>query len=63
MEESVHHKQNEAKTYQERYNKQSNKFYREEKVESELRKQKENYTKSRLDQIKEQQRDLLETKS
>jgi adenylate kinase len=32
-------------------------------IEKELRKQKEAYTKMRLDQIKEQERDLLDTKS
>ena len=38
-------------------------MYREEKIEHELRKQKEAYTKQRLDQIKEQERDILDTKS
>ena len=36
---------------------------REERIEQELRKQKEAYTKQRLDAIKEHERDLLDTKS
>jgi adenylate kinase len=36
---------------------------RSEYIERELRKQKEIYTKQRLDQIKEYERDLLDTKS
>ncbi len=39
------------------------KYFREEKIEQELRKQKETYTKQRLDQIKEQERDILDMKS
>ena len=36
---------------------------REEAIEQQLRKQKEAYTKQRLDIIKEQERELLDTKS
>lgn len=39
-----------------------NKF-RDENQEKELRKQKEAYTRTRLEQIKEQERDLLDTRS
>ena len=38
-------------------------FDREEIVEREIRKQKEQYTKHRLEQIKEYERDVLDTKS
>jgi len=36
---------------------------REEDLEKEIRKEKEGYTKSRLERIKEQERDLLDTRS
>lgn len=36
---------------------------REEYIERQWRKQKEDYTKSRFEQIKEQERDLLDSKS
>lgn len=36
---------------------------RDESQEKELRKQKEAYTRTRLEQIKEQERDLLDTRS
>ena len=42
---------------------EENKVVREENLERELRKQKESHTKSRLEQIKEQERDLLDSRS
>lgn len=62
QEESVHLQQ-ERETLKKRQLQQKQSLDREEIVERELRRQKETYTKHRLEQIKEYERDILDAKS